>query len=149
VRRRVALRSVAVLLLGGLLLSACGTQSMASAMTSWVASSSYRANTKQLLGDASKTAGALRIAGESANKLHTVCGVLLVESEQANSALPTPDHLVNTLLSRAYGDLGAAANIGYKSADVPASHARALNYVSKGLGALAEASAQIRSDLGG
>jgi hypothetical protein len=117
-------------------------------MKSWVKASAYSANNRQLLGDARHTASALHIADESANELHTVCGVLLFESEEANGALPTPDDLVNKLLARAYGDLGAGANLGYKSADNPTLHAKALHYLSEAAGDLAEASAQIRSDVG-
>jgi hypothetical protein len=141
------IRAIALLLVGGLLLSACGTQSMSTAMKSWTKESTYTSNNKTLLGDVQHSATALRIASEGSNNLHTVCGVLLFESEEANAALPTPDDLVNTLLAKAYGNLGAGANVCYKSADDPARRAKALNYLSRGVGQLAEASAQIRSDL--
>jgi hypothetical protein len=141
------IRAIAILLAGGLLLSACGTQSMSTAMRTWTRESTYSANNKTLLGDVQHSATALRIPSEGVNDLHTVCGVLLMESEQANGALPTPDDLVNTLLAKAYGDLGAGANVCYKSGNDPAKRARALSYLSKGVGQLAEASARIRSDL--
>jgi hypothetical protein len=147
VRQRVATAAVASLLAGGLLLSACGTQSMSTAMRSWTKESTYGANNKTLLGDVQHSAAALRIPNEGNNDLHTVCGVLLYESEEANAALPTPDDLVNSLLSKAYGNLGAGANVCYKSGTDPAKRAKALNYLSKGVGELAEASARIRSDL--
>jgi hypothetical protein len=73
--------------------------------------------------------------------------VLLYESEEANAALPTPDDLVNTLLSKAYGNLGAGANVCYKSGHDSVKRAKALDFLSKGVGQLAEASARIRSDL--
>jgi hypothetical protein len=116
-------------------------------MKTWTRESTYSANNKTLLGDVQHSATALRIPSEGVNDLHTVCGVLLMESEQANGALPTPDDLVNTLLAKAYGDLGAGANVCYKSGNDPAKRARALSYLSKGVGQLAEASARIRSDL--
>jgi hypothetical protein len=147
VSRTITIRTIAILLAGGLLLSACGTQSMATAMRSWTKESTYGANNKTLLGDVQHSATALRIADEGNNDLHTVCGVLLYESEEANAALPTPDDLVNTLLSKAYGNLGAGANVCYKSGTNPAKRATALTYLSKGVGELAEASARIRSDL--
>jgi hypothetical protein len=141
------IRAIAILLAGGLLLSACGTQSMSSAMKSWTSESTFNANNKTLLADVQHSATALRIASEGVNDLHTVCGVLLYESEEANAALPSPDDLVNTLLSKAYGNLGAGANVCYKSGADAAKRAKALNFLSKGVGQLAEASARIRSDL--
>jgi hypothetical protein len=120
---------------------------MSTAMKSWTKESTYSANNKTLVGDVQHSAAALRIADEGNNDLHTVCGVLLFESEEANAALPTPDDLVNTLLSKAYGNLGAGANTCYKSGTDSARRAKALNYLSKGVGQLAEASARIRSDL--
>jgi hypothetical protein len=120
---------------------------MSTAMKTWTRESTYAANDKTLLGDVQHSAGALRIPSEGTNDLHTVCGVLLYESEEANAALPSPDDLVNTLLSRAYGNLGAGANVCYKSGADPAKRAKALNFLSKGVGQLAEASARIRSDL--
>ncbi|MGB8178720.1 MAG: hypothetical protein WCF63_00965 [Acidimicrobiales bacterium] len=141
------IRAIAILLAGGLLLSACGTQSMSTAMKTWTRESTYGANNKTLLGDVQHSATALRVANEGVNDLHTVCGVLLMESEQANGALPTPDALVNTLLSKAYGNLGAGANVCYRSGNDPAKRARALRFLSQGVAQLAEASARIRSDL--
>lgn len=120
---------------------------MSSAMRTWTRESTYTSNSKTLLGDVQHSAIALRTTSESVNNLHTVCGVLLYESEEANASLPTPDHLVNTLLSKAYGNLGAGANICYKSGHDLAQRAKALNYLSTGVGQLAEASARIRSDL--
>ena len=136
-----------MLLVGGLLLSACCTQSMSTAMRSWTKESTYGANNKAVLSDVQHSARALRTPSEGTNDLHTVCGVLLYESEEANAALPTPDHLVNSLLSAAYGNLGAGANVCYKSGSDSAKRTKALNLLSKGVGQLAEASARIRSDL--
>jgi hypothetical protein len=120
---------------------------MSTAMKSWTSESSYVANNKTLINDASHSATALRIPTESSNQLHTVCGVMLLESQQANGALTTPDNLVNKLLSNAYGDLGAGAHVCYSAGNDPAKRIRALNYLEKGVGLLAEASAQIKNDL--
>lgn len=120
---------------------------MSTAMKTWTSESSYAANNKTLIGDAQHSVRALRIPAEPSNDLHTVCGVMLYESEEANSALPTPDHLVNALLSDAYGDLGAGANVCYVSGASSAKRARALKYLSEGVAQLAEASARITSDL--
>ena len=120
---------------------------MSTAMGSWTKESTYSANNKVLLSDVQHSAGALRTPSEGTNDLHTVCGVLLYESEEANAALPTPDDLVNTLLSKAYGNLGAGANVCYKAGSSPSERTKALTLLSKGVGQLAEASARIRSDL--
>jgi hypothetical protein len=120
---------------------------MSTAMKAWTSSSGYNASNKIISKDARHSATALGIATESANQLHTVCGVMLVDSEAANSFLPSPDHLVNRLLSKAYGSLGAGANVCYVAGTDSAKRTRALNYLSKGVGLLAEASAQIKSDL--
>jgi len=129
----------------GLLLSACGSISAASAMTSWVTQSGYIANNKQLERDAANAATALEDATSSSAELRTVCAVLDLESEQANSSLPTPDGQATNLLSRAYDTLGAAANECYGARANAASRAKALASLSRGVGGLAEASARITS----
>jgi len=147
VTRTFAIRTIAVLLAGGLLLSACGTQSLSTAMKAWTSGSGYSVSNKTLIKDARHSATALGIAAEGVNQLHTVCGVMLYDSEAANSWLPTPDHLVNSLLAKAYGSLGAGGNVCYAAGSDSAKRTRALNYLSKGVGLLSEASALIKSDL--
>ena len=97
------------------ILGAWGSQSEKAAMKSWVSESAYVANNKTLINDAKHSATALRTKSAPTSELHTVCAVMLVESEEANSALPTPDHLASSLLAKAYGNLGAGANVCYKA----------------------------------
>ncbi|MGA2122867.1 MAG: hypothetical protein ABSG58_00395 [Acidimicrobiales bacterium] len=145
--RAKVLRSVALLALCVVSLGAWGTQSEKAAMKSWVSESAYVANNKTLINDAKHSATALRTKSAPASELHTVCAVMLVESEEANSALPTPDHLASSLLAKAYGNLGAGANVCYKAGSNSKQRTRAINDLSLGVSQLAEASARIRSDL--
>ncbi|MGC2484682.1 MAG: hypothetical protein WA359_00350 [Acidimicrobiales bacterium] len=145
--RAKVLRSAAVLALCVAVLGAWGSQSMKAAMKSWVSESAYVANNKTLINDAKHSATALRSKSAPASELHTVCAVMLVESEEANSALPTPDHLASSILAKAYGNLGAGANVCYKAGSNSTKRTRAMSDLSLGVAQLAEASARIRSDL--
>ncbi len=137
------IRRLTALLLAGLILSACGAESSVTAMRTWVTQSSFRSSLVVLSSDAHNSAKALEIASMSSANLHTVCAVLLVDTESANASLPTPDGQSTTLLSSAYTNLGAAANECYNAAASPAKRAQALFSMSKGLAALSEAAARI------
>jgi hypothetical protein len=141
----VIVKVLGVLLLAGLVLSACGTVSVASAMSKWVSQSNYVANNHTILNDARHSANALRRAGMTSLDLHTVCAVLYLETEQANSALPSPDRQTTTILGRAYNNLGAGANVCYDAASNTAKRARALKYLTLGVAQLSEASARVAS----
>jgi hypothetical protein len=147
VSRATVLRSVVVLALCVVALGAWGSQTMKTAMKSWVSESAYVANNKTLINDAKHSATALRSKKAPGSELHTVCAVMLVESEEANSALPTPDHIVSSLLAKAYGNLGAGANVCYKAGSNSTQRTKAISDLSLGVSQLAEASARIRSDL--
>ena len=139
------IKVLGVLLIAGLLLSACGTVSVATAMSKWMSQSSYVANNHTLLNDARHSATALHDSSMTNLDLHTVCAVLFLESEQANSALPTPDHQTTTILAKAYNNLGAGANTCYDAAHNAGRRTRALNYLTRGVFQLSEASARIKS----
>jgi hypothetical protein len=143
------IRLLVVLFAAGLLLSACGSQSMASAMKSWTRQSSYNyvATNTSLITDATHSAKALRTTGETNGELHLVCGVLDYDTQSANSFLPTPDTVASKLLDKAYGNLGAGATICYGAGTSASKRARALSYLSIGVGQLNEAYARIKSDL--
>ena len=143
----MVVRSVALLATCVVVLGAWGTQSEKAAMKSWVSQSAYVANNMTLINDAKHSARALRTKSAPASELHTVCAVMLVESEEANSALPTPDHLASSLLAKAYGNLGAGANVCYKAGSNAKLRTQAINDLSLGVSQLAEASARIKSDL--
>jgi hypothetical protein len=114
-------------------------------MASWVKQSSYLSGAKAVARDARHSASALEKATTSSVDLHTVCGVLLVDTESANASLPTPDNRATTLLSDAYTNLGAGANECYNAAASTSARATALKSLAKGLNDLAEASARIAS----
>jgi hypothetical protein len=141
------IRLLVVLFAAGLLLSACGSQSMSAAMRSWTRQSSYNYVTinKQLITDATHSAKALRTTGETNDQLHLVCGVLDYDTDAANSFLPTPDKVASSLLDKAYGNLGAGATICYGAGTSASKRTRALSYLSKGVGQLNEAYARIKS----
>ena len=143
------IRLLVVFLAAGLVLSACGSQSMSSAMKSWASQSSYSyvATNRALITDATHSAKALRTKGETNDQLHLVCGVLDYDTESANSFLPTPDKVASNLLVKAYGNLGAGATICYGAGTSASKRARALSYISMGVGQLNEAYARIKSDL--
>jgi hypothetical protein len=141
------IRLLVVLFAAGLLLSACGSQTLSAAMKSWANQSSYNYVTtnRQLITDATHSAKALRTKGETNDQLHLVCGVLDYDTDAANSFLPTPDKVASNLLDKAYGNLGAGATICYDASTSAGKRTRALSYLSKGVGELNEAYARIKS----
>jgi hypothetical protein len=142
------IRLLAVLLVAGLLLSACGTESMATAMRSWTVQGSYNygSTNKTVIRDARHSATALRTKDETNDELHLLCGVLDYDTEEADGFLPTPDNVATKLLDKAYGNLGAGATICYGASTSASKRARALAYLTKGVGQLDEANARIKSD---
>jgi len=137
------IRRLTALLVAGLLISACGTVSAASALRSWVRQSSLHTAVATLRADAVHAATALRDASASAKQLHTVCAVLDFETLQANAALPTPDDQATALLARAYNNFGAAANECYHAAASAHRRVTAIASLEMGAGALSEATARI------
>jgi len=69
--------------------------------------------------------------------------VLDVDTEEANSSLPTPDNQATSLLSKAYNDFGAGANKCYDAARDPKARASALAWLQRGMAALSEGTARI------
>jgi hypothetical protein len=146
VRRLVA----AALLVTCLGLSACsgadqqGTPQQQ--MVSWVKGTSYGATAQGLGTDAKKATSIL--AGGSPNEVHTICGVFLLDVEQANGMLPTPDQQSTSLLSHAYESLGAAARSCFDAPGSPAKRAAFATQKGAGLASLTEATARVESVLG-
>jgi hypothetical protein len=131
------------LLAAGLLLAACGTVSLATASKSWVKQSQFNSNLPTLTKDVRNSAHELQNTHATANALHTVCGVLLMDSEQFNSSLPTPDNQATTLLSKAFSDFGAGANKCYGAQKDPAARASALLWLTRGMAELSEGRARL------
>jgi hypothetical protein len=137
------IKHLALLLAAGLLLAACGSVSASSAMISWATQSNFATNAKSLYVDTQHSARALRTPSISKADLHTVCGVLLLEAQAANSSLPTPDAQATKLLSGSYADLGAGANQCYRAESNLATRATAIASLAKGAALLAEATARV------
>jgi hypothetical protein len=136
-------RRLAALLLAGLALSACGSQSPATALRSWVTQSAFASAVTTLRTDASHAQTTLGDPATAPNVLHTVCGVLNFDAQAANSSLPTPDTQATTLLGRAYGEFGAGTALCYGAAHDTAKRTRAENDLHRAVATLAEARARI------
>lgn len=134
---------VALLVGGSLALSACGSVSASTALANWATSSNLTSNSAQLTLDARHVLSALATANTTPAQLHTVCGVLDLETLQANSALPTPDSQTTSLLSAAYTDLGDGANECYVAAASSIKRARAAAYLHRAGSELSEALARV------
>lgn len=125
--------------LAGVLLAGCGTQSAPSALQAWLRQSNLLSNNSALVSDARHAAAGLRHSSTSAPQLHTVCGVLLLETESVNASLPTPDNQLTKLLATAYNALGDGANECYRAGASVVARREALKYLQRGVAALAEA----------
>jgi hypothetical protein len=112
-------------------------------MQTWVTQSSFSTTRSSIVADVRHTASALDDAASSASELHTVCGVLEFELEEANASLPTPDNQATSLLSRAYGQFGVGASKCYHAASSPSLRRVALAALSGGMGTLSEAVARV------
>jgi hypothetical protein len=131
------------LLVAGLVLSACGTISLASSMQSWVAQSSFSSTRSSIDLDVRHSATALRVAAMTSAQLHTVCGVLEFELEEANASLPAPDRQSTSLLSRSYGQFGVGASECYRAGSSVSARRSALAALSRGMATLSEAVARV------
>lgn len=136
-------RRAAALLAAALALAACGTVSASSAMRSWVTQSAFHSTVATLRTDAGHAATALRDARSTPNELHTVCAVLSLDAQQANSALPSPDSQSTTLLGRAYAQIGRGAERCYGAAADSRSRATAITDLQTAIATLAEGDARV------
>lgn len=139
---RLVLSPLVALLAAGLVLSACGTTSPAAAMQKWLNQSAFRANLPTVAGDVRRAANELRSTSSTSNDLHTICAVITLDAQQANSSLPTPDAQATSLLATAYDDIDAGANKCYGATSASARTA-ALTWFSKGMAALSEGVARV------
>ena len=132
-------KRIVALLTAGVLLASCGTQSPATAMKKWLAQSSFIANAKTLVSDATNADRTLRASTSTAAQLRTVCGVLLYETQGVNASLPSPDAQLSTLAATAFNTLGDGANECYKAGTSAALRSHALRYLHTGVADLYEA----------
>ena len=136
-------RRLAALLVAGLVLTACGTTSLASSVLSWVDQSSFATTRSAIVSDVRHSATALRVQTMTSAQLHTVCGVLEFELEEANSSLPTPDDQSTSLLSRSYGQFGVGASECYRAGSSASARQSALAALSRGMAIFSEAVARV------
>jgi hypothetical protein len=117
-------------------------------MKNWEQQSQYLKNNKTLLHVTQNAAKALTNSKITAVDLHTVCAVVYDESNQANSALLTPDRETNTLLGKAYGELGAGATLCYNASTSATERTKAVRHLIAGIAELGQASARVASVVG-
>jgi hypothetical protein len=139
---------VGLFVIAAVLFAACGSISSQRATSNWLQQSNFSSNTLRLAHDAHVARGLLMQRGSTPAQLHTVCGVLLLDSEAANSALPSPDHQANALLGNAYQTLGDAANTCYKAGSNAMQRARALEFLTRAVTLLTESQIRLRISAG-
>jgi len=137
------IKRVGALVAAGLVLASCGSVAASTQSATWLKNSNYSSNHATLVGDVKHSLAALRDESVSANALHTVCAVLLLDAESANSSLPSPDDQANALLAKAYNNLGAAANTCYDAATSTARRRAAISFLTTGARYLAEGTLRI------
>ena len=146
--KRLLLAAVVSLCAVGL--SACSQDQQgtpAQQMSSWVTGTAFAQTLGTLRADMAKST--LEVASsQSSAAVHTVCGVMLVDVESANSTLPTPDTQATNLLSQAYEKIGAAAHECYDSVGDASKKASFARDRSAGLALLSEGQLQVESVLG-
>ena len=125
-------------------LASCGgTITLIQANRNWMSQSNFAHAHQALIGDARTSEQVLLDRTSSSAVLHTVCGVLLVDTEAANSSLPTPDAQSTELLGRAYNAFGGGANTCYRAGSDITQRARALKYLHQALADLSFASIRL------
>jgi hypothetical protein len=81
--------------------------------------------------------------------MQTLCGILLLDVQNANNDLPSPNRRATSLLATAYGDLGAGANQCFKATNYhSALMEQSIANRSRGLIALAQATSQFEEVIG-
>jgi hypothetical protein len=142
--------ALAALLAGGLSMAGCAQDAQgtpAQQLEHWVSGTGFQGSTTQVRADVASATRVVATATDPA-VVHTVCGVLLVDVEQANANLPTPDLQATSLLGSAYESLGAAAHDCYDVVGSPAKRAAFATARLAGLTSLAEACQRIEAVTG-
>lgn len=136
--------------LGGLLTAGCSADQQGSPskrLSNWVTGTDLAASTGQIRTDVAK-ANSLLGTTKNPDAAHTLCGALLVEVQQANQTLPSPDLQATNLLGSAYESLGAAAHDCYDAVGNPEKQAAFARDRRAGLVSLTEAQLRIEAVLG-
>lgn len=117
-RWKIVGAGVGVLAVGVLAFLAYGgtpnTGSTAKQVRAWVRGSGLGQSIGTVVGDAARVRTAIA-AHDDTGVLHSVCGVLVADSQSANGELPTPDHQLTDLLSSGYTLAYDAGNDCYDS----------------------------------
>ena len=137
------IKALGLLLVAGLILSACGSESEAKAMSTWATQSDFASNNKTVISDVRHSATALESPSSGVKLLHAVCDVLDMDVSAANAALPTPDNQSTQLLSKAYTDIDSGAKLCFDAGTNSLQRQRALHYLSKGLAYLSEGTLRV------
>ncbi len=115
-------------------------------MTTWVKGTSFGLTVRTMQQDAARAATV--VSSGTPAEVRTACGVYLVDVEQANSVLPTPDTQASALLAQAYGSLGAAAHSCYAVPSSATARATFAHQQASGLASLSEGTARVEAVLG-
>jgi hypothetical protein len=147
---RRAITLLAALLTAGALAASCSSAGDAggTSLSSFASSTGIGGTLPMLERLLATAATTLAKPGTTANEAHTVCGVLYLSVEQANSDLPAPDATVSHLLAAAYSELGAAADACDRAVGDPAQLAAFEQHRAASLGLLTEATAALEARLG-
>jgi hypothetical protein len=119
-----------------------------SATAAWIKATAFARVVGDLQTDTAK------IATATARELpvltmQTLCGILLLDVQNANNDLPSPNRRATSLLATAYGDLGAGANQCFKATNYhSALMEQSIANRSRGLIALAQATSQFEEVIG-
>jgi outer membrane murein-binding lipoprotein Lpp len=137
------IKGLCLVLVAGLLLSACGSETEAKAMTTWVTQSDFHENNSTVISDVRHSATALEEPSSAVKLLHSVCDVLDMDVSAANAALPTPDDQSTQLLSKAYTNIDDGAKLCFDAGTSEAKRQSALRDLSNGLALLSEGSQRV------
>ncbi|MEI6710418.1 MAG: hypothetical protein WCL17_05500 [Actinomycetota bacterium] len=136
------MKRIAVLLCAGLLLAGCGSIKASVALSNWVLQSNFKSAVGTFASDSAIAANNLRNPKATKADLHTVCAVLYLDAQQANSSLPTPDDQATRLLGKAYNYFSSAANACYDASSLMARPA-VLRELAKATATFSEATARV------
>ena len=129
-------RSIALIVVAGLVLGGCGTTTTKALTVKWMNEANQDRGYHALHSDISKTVKYLRAPSSTQAELHTLCSVLNLEIHGANDHLPTPDTQATELLAKGYDTLATATTQCDEAAVNPAKRAAAIENFSKGFGDL-------------
>ncbi len=129
-------RTVAIIVVCGLVLAGCGTTTTKALTVKWMNEANQDKGYHALHADISKTVKYLRATSSTQADLHTLCSVLNLEIHGANDHLPTPDTQATELLAQGYDTLATATTQCDEAATNPAKRAAALKNFSQGFGDL-------------